>query len=341
MVKVPIYQLGYKELENAIDWSAPYRFKQVADWIFKKNVPLFSDMSNVPKYDLNLLEGLYDPSTIKVLKETHSERTPTKKYLLETYDHKKIEAVLIPDLNERFTLCLSSQVGCSFQCAFCATGTMRLERNLLANEIIEQFAHLNYLNQQKIKNIVFMGMGEPFANQNEVFKAIKNLIDPLSFGLSPSRISVSTSGVLAGIERFSNELPKCWLLISLHSAIQEKRDKLMPNVVGQKLTQLKETLKKYQYRTEKEVTLEYIMLQDINDQKEDVEALIAFTKGLEVKVNLIAYNVNPGLGFEPSSSETIEEFKMALEASGLTVVQRYKKGDDIAAACGQLVVAQK
>lgn len=338
--KTPVYSLLNGEIAGTAHLSAPYRYRQVQDWLYKKHVPGFVDMKNLPKADQELLAEVLEGATLKIIHETDSPKTGTRKFLLQTHDGYKIEAVLIPDLNERYTLCLSSQVGCSFACTFCATGTMDLKRGLKSNEIVEQFALLNRHSGYRIRNIVYMGMGEPFANQEEVFRSVKILTDLDSFALSPRRISISTSGVFSGIRRLIDEDPGCHLLISLHAADQEKRNEVMPNVKGQPLDELKKLLIEYTSKSGEELTLEYIMLKDFNDGAEDAEKLAAFASAFPSKINLIAYNHNPGLGHEASEPEAIRAFTAILERKGHNVVQRFKKGDDIAAACGQLVVNQ-
>jgi 23S rRNA (adenine2503-C2)-methyltransferase len=209
-------------------------------------------------------------------------------------------------------------------------------RNLTPAEVVEQYVILNRQCGHRIGNIVFMGMGEPFANIESVFTALGIFTDPDSFGLSGSRITVSTSGIFSGIQRIIEEYPKVHLMVSLHSAIQEVRDRIMPNLSGQKLETLRQWIPRYIQATGRELTLEYVMLCGVNDRATDLRALVDFCRGMRVKVNLIAWNRVDGMGLDPTPSTSIREFKERLEEQGIPAIQRYKKGDDIAAACGQL-----
>lgn len=339
---LPILGILPSELPNLFDFQPSFRLKQVTDWVWHKFQTDFQLMSNLPPSLRESLSQKFSPMTMSLARETSSPKTGTLKFGIKTGDGRLIEAVLIPDaaLSEgdsgRYTLCLSSQVGCSFACAFCATGTMGLRRNLEAHEIVEQFVLLQAKTGGMIRNIVFMGMGEPLANRPAVFRALKIMTEPEALGLSPTRLTISTSGVISGIEQLAAEHPKVRLMISLHAAIQSTRDHIMPNLVGQSLRDLHRVLVDYHGRGDREIGLEYIMLRGVNDRSEDLGALIDFARPLHAKINLIAYNRNPGLPFEPSDSQTIQEFQNGILRAGLVAIQRYKKGDDIAAACGQL-----
>lgn len=333
-------------------FSRAYRINQLFDWLYQKNIIDFSSLSNFSGSDREILTQQFHAASLTAEARTVSERTQTEKTLFRTRDGHAIEAVLIPeaprldDLEEppstplRYTLCLSSQVGCTFSCRFCATGRMGFLRNLSAAEVVEQYVILNRQCGHRIGNIVFMGMGEPFANIESVFTALGILTDPDSFGLSGSRITVSTSGIFSGIQRIIEEFPKVHLMVSLHSAIQEVRDRIMPNVSGQKLETLRQWIARYIQATGRELTLEYVMLSGVNDRAADLKALVDFCRGMRVKVNLIAWNRVGGMDLDPTPSNSIRGFKDRLEEQGIPAIQRYKKGDDIAAACGQLATQQ-
>ncbi len=257
---------------------------------------------------------------------------------MQTKEKELFEAVLIEGKKKDFTLCISSQIGCSLNCEFCATGTMKLKRNLFNHEIVEQFFWLNQEVEGQIKNIVFMGMGEPFLNMKNVFSAIKLLRDKLH--VKEKNISISTSGITKGIEKLEQENLKVNLCLSLHSAIQKTRDMIMPDLVRIPLEELKKSLLKFNQKSSADVLIEYIMIDKVNDDDEHLAALTSFLKGIRAKVNLIAYNKVKGKEFSPSSNETIKKFQKKISELGFQTIQRYKKGDDIDAACGQLVLGK-
>ena len=336
-----LYGTTLEEIGARVSFKKPYTLKQLGNWLYQHGACSLEEMANIARSELDLLRDAYALPVLKIRAEKQSGKSKTKKFLLETQDGYKLESVLIDNPHGDYTLCMSSQIGCVYECAFCATGEMPFGRNLSAGEIVEQYVLLNKKADHKIKNLVYMGMGEPFANTAQVFKSIDRLTQQDGFGLSASRISVSTIGLLSGIESFSDYPPKVNLLVSLHSARQALRDKLMPNMTGQPLDALKKTIRSYQAKKNQKITLEYIMLKGLNDQTEDLKALIEFCQGLDVKVNLMAYNKNRFATYEPTDPNQILAFKQRLKQKSIPVVQRYKKGDDIAAACGQLAVGVK
>lgn len=337
--KPSIWGFTPENLFDSLSFDKAFRKKQFMQWLYHTDIDQFSAMHNLGSDNIRYLNENFSFYSLKLLKKTSSGKALTQKFLFETHEGYKIEAVLIPDsLNDRFTLCLSSQVGCSYNCRFCATGEMAMQRNLTAGEIVEQYVQLNRECGKKIKNIVFMGMGEPFVNLANVFKSIHLLTHKESINMSPSRISVSTSGVLRGIKKIADELPKVHLLLSLHSCIQESRDLIMPNVTHMPLPELQKSLQYYQDKSGQEVTLEYILIDGINDDDNHVEALIQFSKKLRCKINLIAYNINPGQPFRPTPADRIHSIRELLNDANINAVQRFKKGDDINAACGQLAI---
>ncbi len=331
----------FNEIENLpqlLELKPSYLYNQLHDWVIKKNVIDFKGLTNISLKDRTILAERIKFKSIHVVKKSRSSKSETKKFLFKTEDDFLFESVLIEDKNGNYTLCISSQIGCSLNCHFCATGTMKLKRNLTQGEIIEQFYWLNQEANYKIKNIVFMGMGEPFLNLKNVFGALKILTGYFSF--SAKRISVSTSGIIKGIEKLAHFPSKVNLCLSLHSAVQETRDVIMPDLVRLPIKDLKKALIQYHETTSKAVLIEYVMLKGINDDERHLQALVKFLRGMQVKVNLIAYNRIEFRDYEPSAKKSISLFQRKLKNLGYETIQRYKKGDDINAACGQLVLAK-
>ena len=329
---------GYQKLKE-LPFSKDYTNRQIIDWVFKKGVISSKKMSNISKVDRAILETHFDCSHLQLIKIVQSGKSSTTKLLLKTADEYLVEAVAIGRKNRDYTLCISSQIGCSFACSFCATGTMKLSRNLKSHEIIQQFL----IAKEKvglIKNIVFMGMGEPLINYREVIEAIEIISQNWGFNFSPSRISVSTSGVVPGIKSLIASGLKVHLQISLHSAIQKVRNEMMPDVAKWTLLELSQILQRFHSLSNRDLVFEYIMIDGVNDNKENLQALINYCLQFKkkVKVNLIAYNhVDNGKEYRPSDFQRIHFFTKRLNEAEINAVQRYKKGDDIAAACGQLV----
>ena len=326
------------ELLSLLNFQKSYTGRQLLDWLYQKKIVDLNQISNIQKRELEKFSKQFCLISLKLVNIHQSSKSPTKKFLLKTFDNAFIEAVLINNQDNTFTLCLSSQVGCSYDCSFCATGKMKYKRNLEVNEIVEQYLLLDNQCHGKIKNIVFMGMGEPLLNIKNVKKSINILTSKNSLNLSPKKISVSTVGLIAGIKQIMDYSKNINLLISLHSADQLKRDKIMPNLKKQPLTELKKTIEHYNREKKRKVVIEYIMLKNFNDSLEDAAKLKNFLKKLNAKVNLIAYNHIQGGHWDASPSPTIKLFKNYLMKKKIIVTQRFKKGDDIAAACGQLAV---
>lgn len=319
-------------------FTKKYQMGQFLDWIYNKKIVSYNSITNLAKQQIDKISTEFPLISTEVVKVVESGTSPTKKLLIKTHDEQFIECVLLPDKNDKYTLCLSTQVGCTYRCQFCATGTMGFTRNLEKAEILEQFLLASNFVNGNVRNLVFMGMGEPFANLQEFLLVIESLVDKNGFGISPSRISVSTCGVFSGIEELILRQSKINLLISLHSAVQSKRDELMPGVKKYPLNQLQMLLAKYSDHLKQPVVLEYILLSGINDNDSDILALIDFSKKINAKINLIAYNINTELNFKPTPSAKINKIKYFLEQKGIIVTQRLKLGNDVAAGCGQLVV---
>ena len=325
---------------NDYPFKHPFTKKQFKKWIFEKRKFKVEEFTDISLKDREDFARNFSLTTLSITKTQSSQKSETKKFLFKTQDNYFIEAVLIDNLDHKFTLCVSSQVGCGYNCKFCATAQMPFKRNLHVSEIIEQYLLLDEECGFKIDTIVFMGMGEPFLNTKNLFSAIDILTQekPFGFGLSPKRISISTSGVILGIEKLIAKKIKVNLCISLHSTIQHSRDEIMPDFQKVPLDKLLASLKHYNEVYHAPILIEYIMIKDVNDDHKHLKALLRFVKELKVKINLIAYNKIDNCDYEPSSKETISSFKNELMHRGYSVFQRYKKGDDIAAACGQLKV---
>lgn len=316
----------------------PYQGRQIFQWIHRKGECSFEKMTNLPK-DLRgrLSRESVFPAT-NVSKLQGSSASGTRKALLLLGDKECIESVLIPDRN-RYTVCVSSQVGCPLKCAFCATGLSGYKRNLNAAEIVEQVIHLRAAGEvpeSAVCNIVYMGMGEPFYNYDEVRKSIRILMHPEGLGTGARHITVSTAGEVTGIERFAAEEWQVRLSVSLHAAQEEKRSQLVPLNRKFGLQRLHAALQEYNQRTGRQFTLEWTLLDGVNDTEDDVRDLVRFTRGLDASVNLIPWNPVSGLPYRPGTPAACDAFLAHLTRSGVRATLRREKGRDIDAACGQL-----
>ncbi|MBW6515394.1 MAG: 23S rRNA (adenine(2503)-C(2))-methyltransferase RlmN [Candidatus Cloacimonetes bacterium] len=321
--------------DNSIK-TARYRSIQICDWIFKKFVPDFSLMSNLPKQLRDYLANHY-PLQFPLIKQKTVSNDGTTKFLLKLADNSHIEMVLIPE-KEKLTLCISSQVGCLRRCRFCATGDIGFKRNLDSAEIITQLLlAFRYSLGRRITNLVFMGMGEPLDNHVNVFRAIRLMQDNRLLSFSPRRITVSTCGLIPGIRKLLAEKVKIKLAVSLNSAIQEKREYLMPVAKLYPLKELKQDLQLYRRNNPFRITLEYVMFKGFNTGKEDARALIKLLGDLSCKVNLISWNETQcNSEFQAPSPDEIEKFISYLQPLPFAVTYRKSRGKDIQAACGQL-----
>jgi len=320
-----------------------YRADQVYNWVWNKGVHSFDLMTNISRESRSLLKLNFEINRIK-FDISQKSFDGTIKNTVRLNDNNIVEAVLIPTKNRR-TACVSSQVGCSLNCEFCATSKMKNIRNLKKDEIFDQVflmnkQSLNYYNKP-LTNIVFMGMGEPLMNYNNVLSAIDKITDPSFLGFSPSRITISTSGIPKLIKKLADDGVKTGLAVSLHSARKEIREKIMPFSTKFPLETLKESLGYWQNKNRKILTLEYIVWNLINDLEDDINALIEFCKGLNVKVNLIEYNPIGSIDFKQAKKSVINLYKKELGKSNITVTIRKSRGKDIDAACGQLANKSK
>jgi 23S rRNA (adenine2503-C2)-methyltransferase len=315
-----------------------FRGNQVYEWLWSKGAHSFEDMTNVSKSTREMLENNFVINHIKVDKMQRSE-DGTVKNAVRLHDGLVVESVLIPT-NTRTTACVSSQVGCSLDCNFCATARLKRMRNLEPAEIYDQVIAIDresrlYYNHP-LSNIVFMGMGEPLMNYNNVMKAIEMITSDEGLGMSPKRITVSTSGVPKMIKKMADDDVKFNLAVSLHSAIDEIRSRIMPFSTSFPLVDLRESLEYWYKKTKSKISFEYVVWKGINDNKASVDALVKFCKYVPCKVNLIEYNPIDDGEFQQASEESITAYIQALEAAGIVVKVRRSRGKDIDAACGQL-----
>ena len=315
-----------------------FRGNQVYEWLWSKSAHSFDDMTNISKETRQMLEAHFVINHIKV-DDMQRSSDGTVKNAVRLYDGLIVESVLIPTGN-RTTACVSSQVGCSLDCSFCATARLKKMRNLNPDEIFDQVAAINqesllYYNH-KLSNVVFMGMGEPLMNYNNVLKSIEKITSEEGLGMSPKRITVSTSGVPKMIKKLADDDVKFNLAVSLHSAIDEVRSKIMPFSKAFPLKDLKESLEYWYAKTNSRVTYEYVVWEGINDTKEAIHALVTFCKYVPCKVNLIEYNPIGDADFKQARPQVIDDYISILEMNDIIVNVRRSRGKDIDAACGQL-----
>ncbi len=319
----------------------PFRAAQLFDWIYGKQASSFEDMTNLSKDFRAKLAALFRFPTLKCQRVLQSEDGQTDKFLWELSDGKRVESVLILS-GDRRTVCVSSQVGCPARCAFCASGREGLMRNLSPAEIVEQVLHIDRILKQKgerVSHIVFMGMGEPMENYDAVVQAIRIFCAPEAFHISQRRITVSTVGVIEGIERLSREENiKVNLVLSLHAPNQHLRKKIIPYARRYLLEEILTAMDFYSEETKRDITYEYTLLAGINDSLDAAEELARLVAGKQCTVNLIPYNPVEGLRLERPQREQIEAFREVLDAKSINTTWRYTKGKDIAAACGQLAL---
>ena len=315
-----------------------YKAKQVYEWLWKKSCLSFDEMTNISLETRKLLKNKFVINHINIDRFQKSN-DGTIKNAIALFDDLFVESVLIPTKN-RTTACVSSQVGCSLDCEFCATSKMDRIRNLNPDEIYDQVAtinsqSLNYYGKP-LSNIVFMGMGEPLLNYNNVIEGIKKITSKTGLGMSPKRITVSTSGISKMIIKMADDNVKFNLAVSLHSAIEKTRNEIMPFTKKFPLNDLKQAIKHWYSKTKKIVTYEYIVWNNINDDDEHINALVDFCKFSPSKVNLIEYNSTENSLFNSASDNIIDRYIDTLEKNKIPVTIRKSRGKDIDAACGQL-----
>lgn len=315
-----------------------FRGNQVYEWLWSKGAHSFDDMTNISKETRQMLN---DHFVINHIEVDHMQQSSdgTIKNAVKLHDGLIVESVLIPT-ETRTTACVSSQVGCSLNCTFCATARLKKMRNLNPDEIYDQVVATDQQSRlyqnHKLSNIVFMGMGEPLLNYKNVLKAIEMITSDEGLAMSPKRITLSTVGLPKMIKKLADDEVKFNLAVSLHSAIDEVRSKMMPINEKSDLNELLESLQYWYAKTKKRVTFEYVVWKGINDKKKDIDALVAYCKKIPSKVNLIEYNAIEEDGFQQADPKAIEYYVRELERNNITVNVRRSRGKDIDAACGQL-----
>ena len=333
MQKEVLFGKTLEELERIVlNLGLPgFTARQISDWLYKKDISSIDEMTNLSLKSRSLINekfvlGLTPYSEVQVSIDG------TKKYLFPAKTSKFIESAYIPE-ESRSTLCVSSQVGCKMACLFCMTGKQGFQGNLTAGEIINQIRSLP--EKDKLTNIVYMGMGEPLDNTEEVLKSIKILTSEWGFAMSPRRITVSTIGIIPGLKRFLEE-SECHLAISLHTPFDDERKQLMPVQTVYPASEVINEIKKYDWFRQRRVSMEYIMFEGVNDTERHAQGIAELLKGIKCRINLIRFHTIPDTPLKGSTDEKIEFFKTLLENRGITTTIRKSRGEDIFAACGML-----
>lgn len=332
--------LSEEELQTLITdlGEKPYRLKQINEWLWKKNIASIDDMLNISKATRERLKESYSLNKLLIDHSQFSNDTTIKNRFV-LYDGDFVEGVLIPT-ETRMTACVSSQVGCSLSCKFCATGYMDRKRNLEFDEIYDQVKHLNDQAEQHfnrhLSNIVFMGMGEPLLNYANVMKAIDKITSEEGMGMSPSRITVSTAGIAKMIRKLGDDEVRFNLALSLHAANDLKRNEIMPINESNNIKVLIEALNYFYKKTKNPITFEYILFANFNDDVEDADELIKICRQVPAKVNIIEYNPIEMALFRKPDEDKVDRFMQYLERNKVNARLRRSRGKDIDAACGQL-----
>jgi 23S rRNA (adenine2503-C2)-methyltransferase len=321
------------ELEAVTSRVALPRFTamQIADWLYKKDISSIGEMSNLSLKAREILETYYDFGLIPPVATSESV-DGTKKYLFNVLANRYIETAYIPD-RDRATICISTQSGCKMGCKFCMTGKQGFQGNLTANEILNQFRSIP--EHKTLTNIVFMGMGEPLDNREELFRSLDVLTSPWGYGLSPTRITVSTVGLIGPVKEFL-ERTKCHLALSLHSPFDSERINLMPIQRTNPLKEVLDTIKNFDMNRQRRISFEYILFDGINDSPDHIKELARILNGIRCRINLIRFHKIPGAEYSSPSLKHMEEFRDKLKAKGIITTIRASRGVDILAACGLL-----
>ena len=316
-----------------------YTARQVFQWLYQKNSQDPAVWSNIGKADREKLSGLYDWNCRPVL-SSQSDDQGTRKLLIGLADGQKIETVLIRE-KDHYTFCLSTQVGCALACHFCATGTMGFRRNLSAGEIISQVLILKKeLGDYSGKlNLVFMGMGEPLLNYDNLSLALRRIIAVDALAIPPRHVTVSTVGILGNLKKLERDFPLVKIAFSLNAPNNDLRSELMPISRRESLDSLLANFR--QQKRRQRITCEYVLLRGVNDAPDMARKLAQMLHGIPAKVNLIPYNENPNLPFQRPDETAVEKFRSELVSRGLTVITRWSKGQNIRSACGQLAILRE
>jgi 23S rRNA (adenine2503-C2)-methyltransferase len=342
--KIDIKSLQFEELQETLGGlgQPSYRAGQIADWLYKRRVEAFENMTDLPHALRAQLAKLFAFDRFEMVRVLGSRDT-TQKFLFRLADGNLIESVLIPaspalygEKSDRRTICISTQVGCAYGCKFCASGLDGFSRNLRANEIVDQILVVENQSGEKIDNIVFMGMGEPLANFHNVMRAIRIINTPWGLGIGARHITVSTSGLAPQIRKLADEPVQIRLAVSLHGATDEVRTQIMPINLRYNIETLLSACDYYVTHKKQRLTFEYILIAGVNDSDEQADVLARHTRRLSAKVNLIPYNMVEGLEWSRPSRQRQEKFLSILRARDVAATLRREKGHDIDAACGQL-----
>lgn len=330
-----IYGMSLKDLEEYFlsHNDKKFRATQIYDWLYRKNVTSFDDMTNFKKNVIELLKNDFYLRTLELKKVERD--TLVNKYLFYLQDGEKIEAVLMRH-DYGNSICISTQVGCNMGCKFCESGRLKKVRNLTAGEMTEQILQVQEDIGDRVSHVVLMGIGEPFDNYDEVTKFIEIINHDLGLAIGARHITVSTCGLIPKIKEFMNFPYQVNLAISLHAPTDELRRQIMPVANAYPLKDLMQTIREYIAKTNRRVTFEYILLQGINDSKECAESLAKLVNGMNCYINLIPYNETENIGYKRSKEETIREFYDILKKNHTSVTKRKEFGSKISAACGQL-----
>lgn len=338
--KSDIRSLSHSQLSDYVkNLGVPaFRTKQIESWLYATHCLSFDEMTNLPKELRQVLKDEFSISPVSLITKQISA-DGTRKYLLSLSDGLCVEAVGIPSQDDsRLTVCFSSQAGCPMRCSFCATGQSGFMRNLYAGEMFDQIKYVEDDFGRRVTNVVCMGQGEPFLNYNATIDALRKINSPYGLGIGARHITISTCGIIKGIQRLSNEPEQFTLAVSLHSALQETRDKLMPGVSDNKIVDLREEIKAYGDKTKRRPSLEYALIKDVNDDAEHIAALVDFCHGMLCHVNLIPLNPVVGqegtLTMKPSSKAA--SISRVLNSQHIENSIRTSRGADIDGACGQL-----
>ncbi|MDD2486879.1 MAG: 23S rRNA (adenine(2503)-C(2))-methyltransferase RlmN [Candidatus Gracilibacteria bacterium] len=322
----------------------PFRYSQIENAIYKNYIADYDDISTISNASKEILKKNFFYCSLELKSEVTSENGQTTKLLFKTVDGKFIESVIMRHLGGRNTLCVSCQAGCPMGCSFCATGKLGFQRNLEFYEIVEQIMYASALlnkEQKNLRNIVYMGMGEPFLNYENVKKSIDIACKQKKLDFSNRRVTISTCGIVPGIKRFAVDFPQTSLAISLHAPTDELRKKIMPVSFTYPLDLLMKSLDEYTDMTNKRVFYEYIMIAGVNDSLKEAKELAELLRGKLAHVNFIPYNSGEGItgsDYKPTAKRRIEEFQNMLNDVGVASTIRHTMGDDIDAACGQLAL---
>ena len=333
MQKEALFGKTLEELQGVCAELALPKFtaKQITDWLYKKKVSSIDEMSNLSKKARELLNEKYTFGLVDTTKVQESI-DGTKKYLFPTAKGKFVETAMIPD-KDRKTVCVSSQVGCKMGCLFCMTGKQGFQGQLTAGEIVNQIR--NIPEWEEVTNIVYMGMGEPFDNLDEVLKSTEILTSEWGFAMSPRRITVSSIGIVPGLVRFLNE-SECHLAISMHTPFHDERQRLMPVEIAYPLDEVLAEIRNWDFGRQRRVSFEYIVFHGLNDTPAHVREMARLLDGIKCRINLIRFHPIPDTPLKGTDEATLVEFKEGLEKKGITTTIRASRGQDIYAACGLL-----